>query len=150
MKKIFSILKVVITGIALLVLLAGIALTVLGAFEMVLAFSHLQTADAHHMPALIGTGLLKAVDLFLMVIVFFVFSLGILVLFNNPEAPLPVKLPEWLRVKNFVQLKVVLWEAILTTLVVSYLVDLAEKKMYGIQINLQSLIVPGAIFLIAL
>jgi uncharacterized membrane protein YqhA len=90
------------------------------------------------------------VDLFLVAIVFFVLSLGILVLFNNPDSPLPIRLPEWLRIKNFMQLKVILWEAILTTLVVAYLASLAEKEIQGEEITVQTLVVPGGIFLIAL
>lgn len=48
------------------------------------------------------------------------------------------------------QLKVILWEAILTTLVVSYVAVLAEKRMDQIPFNFYDLIVPSAVFLIAL
>jgi len=43
-----------------------------------------------------------------------------------------------------------LWEAILTTLVVSYLAGLAEKKFDKQLISIYDLILPGAILLIAL
>ena len=93
-------------------------------------------------------GLLQSIDLFLVAIVFFVFSLGVLILFNNkPETVLPDNLPEWLKIKDFIQLKVILWEAILTTLVISYLAGLAERKLHGSELGLQNLIVPGAILL---
>ncbi len=149
MKRIFNILKNVISVIALLVLASGLVLTVIGGYEMVMAFTHVGN-EGHKAAGHIAIGLLRAIDMFLIAIVFFVFSIGVLALFHDPETPLPVKLPEWLRIKNFVQLKVILWEAILTTLVVSYLAGTAEDKLKGIQTNIQGLIIPGVILLIAL
>ena len=150
MKRIFNTLKAVVTIIALLVFFAGISVAIIGIYEFVLAFSYVSSGDKHHMAGLVATGLLKGVDMFLMAMVFFVFSMGVLVLFNSPDSALPVKVPEWLRIKNFVELKVILWEAILTTLVVSYLVGLAEAKFAGEKIQLSNLILPGVIFLISL
>jgi len=150
MKRIFKLLKFVITIIAVLVAIAGIALVFIGIYKFGLAVSHVTYSDKEHMTGLIATGLLKTIDMFLLAIVFFVFSLGILVLFQDSESLIPVKLPEWLRIKTFIQLKVTLWEAILTTLVVSYLAGLAEKKFANLPFDLYDLIIPGAIFLIAL
>ena len=149
MKRIFNLLKFVITAIAVLVAIAGIALAIIGIYEFVLAVSHVTSSDKAHIAGLIATGLLKTIDMFLLAIVFFVFSLGILVLFLDSDV-IPIKLPEWLRIKTFIQLKVTLWEAILTTLVVSYLAGLAEKKFDKQLISLYDLILPGAILLIAL
>ena len=149
MKRIYIILSSVVTGIALLVFIAGIAVSILGIYEIVIAFTHV-SVDKHHMATLIAIGMLKAVDMFLMAMVFFVFSMGVMILFAHPEIGLPVKVPEWLRIKSFVELKVILWEAILTTLVVSYLVGLAEAKMGGEKVSLSNLILPGVIFLISL
>ena len=47
------------------------------------------------------------------------------------------------------QLKVILWEAILTTLVVLYLAVLVEKAVKGLQVGYVDLVVPGAILLLA-
>ena len=149
MKRIFNLLKFVITAIAVLVAIAGIALAIIGIYEFVLAVSHVTSSDKDHIAGLIATGLLKTIDMFLLAIVFFVFSLGVLVLFGD-ETIIPLKLPEWLRIKTFIQLKVTLWEAILTTLVVSYLAGLAEKKFERHLISVYDLIIPGAILLIAL
>ena len=107
-------------------------------------------AFAYPLHALFMPHLLKGVDMFLMAIVFFVLSIGILVLFNNEETLSVLPIPDWLRVKNFVQLKIILWEAILTTLVISSLASLVEKKSYNIQIDLEAFIVPGIILLIAI
>jgi len=150
MKRIFIVIKVLISTIAILVAIAGIALTLIGIYEFAVAVSHVSAADKPHFVGLVATGLLKTVDVFLMVIVFFVFSLGVLILFHDPSSELPVNLPGWLRLKSFIQLKVILWEAILTTLVVSYLAGLAEKRMDQIPFDVYDLVIPGAIFLIAL
>jgi uncharacterized membrane protein YqhA len=150
MKRIFNLLKLVITAIALLVFAAGVILALLGVFEFFVTFSHLASVDKEHVVGMLATGLLKAIDLFLMAVVFFVFSIGILILFTGPDELLPVVLPEWLQIKKFVELKVILWEAILTSLVISYLSSLAEQRMAGKQLNIFHLIIPGVIFLISL
>ena len=150
MKRTFSIIKVLISTIAILVGIAGIALIFIGIYEFVVTVSHVAVADKPHLVGMVATGLLKTVDIFLMVIVFFVFSVGLLILFHDPATPLPINIPPWLRLKSFVELKVILWEAILTTLVVAYLAGLAEKRMEQIPFGVYDLIIPGAIFLIAL
>ena len=99
---------------------------------------------------MIATGLLKAVDLFLIGVVLFIFSFGLLILFSRKSVPLPVELPDWLRIKDFMHLKIILWEAILTALVVSFLAGLAELKFKGVELTFTVLIVPGAILLMAL
>lgn len=149
MKRIYILLKFVISAIAVLVAIAGIALAFIGLYELWLVVLHIGS-DKEHIAGLIATGLLKMVDMFLMAIVFFVFSLGVLILFYDSETALPIRLPEWLRIKTFIQLKVILWEAILTTLVVSYVAGLAEKRMDRQTVSPFDLIIPGAILIIAL
>jgi uncharacterized membrane protein YqhA len=97
---------------------------------------------------LMAIGLLHSVDMFLIAIVFFVLAIGMLILFSNPEANMP-KLPAWLHVKNFMELKAILWEAILTTLVVAYLAKLAEGEIQGRQNTVEDLLIPGGVLLIA-
>jgi uncharacterized membrane protein YqhA len=150
MKNMYRIQKVLISIIALFVLAAGIALTGLATYHFVMVFSHIGSSEAHDAAARMAIGLLHAVDLFLVAIVFFVLSIGMQVLFINPEAGFPLKLPKWLHVESFVELKVILWEAILTVLVVDYIADLAEKKINGEELTIYSLILPGAVLLISL
>ena len=150
MKQIFSLFKILISTIAVLVAIAGIALTLIGIYEFAVAVAHVGSADRNHFAGLIATGLLKSVDTFVMVVVFFVFALGVLILFHDPSRPFPINLPDWLHIRTFIQLKIVLWESILTTLVVSYIAGLAEKRMDHITISLYDLILPGAILLISL
>ena len=149
MKRFFNLLNILISIIALLIFASGIILALLGVYDLGKVFYYLVSGNSYT-TALMAVSLLHAVDAFLVAIVFFVMSLGILVLFHNPEKPLPVNLPQWLRVENFMQLKVILWEAILTTLVVSSLARLAEMKIRGEEININSLVIPGIVFLFAI
>lgn len=150
MKQIFTAVKGIINVIALLIFASGVVLAVIGASDIVKALFLLGSSDQTKIRNLMAIGLLHAADAFLVAIVFFVLALGILILFNDPEAKLPIKLPQWLQVHNFMELKGILWEAILTTLVVSYLARLAERVIDGKDITFNSLVMPGGIFLIAL
>jgi uncharacterized membrane protein YqhA len=148
MKTISSLLKIIIAVIAWFVFASGIVLTGIGIYDFVISLFYLLNG-AEHASTLIAINLLRAVDIFLVAIVFFVMALGFFILFDDHDTHLTVKLPEWLRVKNFTQLKIILWEAILTTLVVTWLVSLVEKKVSGAAFDIQSLIIPGGILIIA-
>jgi len=147
MKNLFTVLRVIISIIALLIFACVVVLTVMGGYNIVMTFYHL---NEENMGAYMAIGLLHAVDLFLVAVVFFVLSLGLNILFLPANDDLPIQLPEWLKIRNFVQLKIILWEAILTTLVVSYLAALVEREINKVEKTIQDLIVPGAILLIAL
>jgi uncharacterized membrane protein YqhA len=150
MRPIFNAVKGIINVIALLIFASGIVLAAIGAWDFVKVFFLIGSGDQTKLRSLMAIGLLHAVDAFLVAIVFFVLALGILILFNDPETKLPIKLPQWLHVHNFMELKGILWEAILTTLVVSYLARLAERVIDGKDMTVNSLVIPGGIFLIAL
>jgi uncharacterized membrane protein YqhA len=153
MKTTFLVLVRIIKVIAVLVFAAGMVLTALGVYDFYHALSHFgEGAEGFQLVGGIAVGLLRGVDLFLIAIVFFVFSLGLLILFNNKaeESMLHINLPDWLRIKNFIQLKVLLWEAVLTTLVVSFLTGLVNERINGSIITTSDLILPGAILLIAI
>src|SRR5215471_3346099 len=147
MRKTFGAIKIVIGIIAGLVFVSGVILTVIGIYDFAIVFAHL--GEQENIGRLMAIGLLHSVDMFLVAIVFFVLAIGMLILFTNPEATMP-KLPAWLHVKNFMQLKAILWEAILTTLVVAYLAKLAENEIEGKQMTVESLLIPGGVLLIAI
>ena len=148
MKILLNTLIVVIYLVAIMVFASGLLLIFLGGYDFFHVFTYLHSEDV--LPVgLMATGLLEAVDLFLIGIVLFIFSLGLLILFSRKSTPVPVDLPDWLRVKDFMHLKIILWEAILTTMVVSYLAALAELRFKGIELTITVLIVPGAILLMA-
>ncbi len=150
MRNTFGALRAIIRIIAILVFVAGVALVMLGIVDMVMAFSHIGDTDIHDLPGILAVGLLKGVDMFLVAIVFFVFSMGVLIIFSDPDTPLPIRLPEWLRLKNFMQLKVILWEAILTTMVISFLAGLAEQRLGGQPVTVMHLVIPGCILIISM
>ena len=149
MKKAFGAVKTIIGVIAVLVFVSGIILTLVGIYDFVVVFAHLGPGDQANIGRLMAIGLLHSVDMFLVAIVFFVLAIGMLILFTNPEADMP-KLPAWLHVKNFMELKAILWEAILTTLVVAYLAKLAEGEIEGKQMAVEDLLIPGGVLLIAI
>jgi len=149
MKILFNTLTIVIYLVAIMVFASGIVLIFLGGYDFFHVFTYLHSENA--LPVgMIATGLLKAVDLFLIGVVLFIFSFGLLILFSRKSVPLPVELPDWLRIKDFMHLKIILWEAILTALVVSFLAGLAELKFKGVELTFTVLIVPGATLLMAL
>jgi uncharacterized membrane protein YqhA len=150
MRFFFNILRVFMFSIASMVFISGVILMAFACYEFLIVFIHLQTSNPHETTMRVAIGLLSAIDMFLLSTVFFVFSVGLLVLFRDPAAELPVRLPEWLRVKNFMQLKVILWEAILTTLVIACLTGLATRRMKGDEFSAVLLTLPGIIFLISL
>src|SRR5215813_2740934 len=149
MRKTFGAIKTIIGVIAVLVFLSGIILTLIGIYDFVIVFAHLSPGEESNIGRLIAIGLLHSVDMFLVAIVFFVLAIGMLILFTNPEANMP-KLPAWLHVKNFMELKAILWEAILTTLVVAYLAKLAEGEIEGKKMTVEDLLIPGGVLLIAI
>ncbi|MBX3240364.1 MAG: YqhA family protein [Chitinophagaceae bacterium] len=150
MRKIYNFLKLITSAIAVLIFISGTALALLGCYHFIIAWMHVNDGNAYKAGGLIAIELLSTVDILLIAIVLLVFSIGILILFHDPAKLLPVRLPEWLRIKNFMQLKIILWEAILTTLVIGYLTGLAEARLNGDAVHVRHLIIPGGILLISL
>ena len=150
MKLFYSILRSIIVFISGFVFCCGATISGLGIYDFVHAFSYLQDPSQKGMIGLIAIGLLQAVDLFLLAIVLFIFSIGLLLLFRkSSDDDLPNLVPQWLRISDFMQLKVILWEAILTTLVIIFVVGLVRKSLEDVDLPLSQLILPGAILLIS-
>ena len=149
MKSISVVLQILIFIIAWLVFFAGVVLLGIGVYEFGELFTHLSEGGRYTRSLLI-IGVLHSVDLFLVAIEFFVMALGFFILFHNPEKPIPISLPDWLHVKSFTHLKIILWEAILTTLVVSWLAGLAELRIKSEIVHWHTLIIPAGILIIAL
>jgi uncharacterized membrane protein YqhA len=93
-----------------------------------------------------GLKLLKGLDLFLVSIVFMIFAIGIIRLFGiyNDEKN---DLPSWLNINNFKELKVLLWETILVTLVVFTLTSIATDRS---GLHWEMLILPGVVLILSL
>ncbi len=97
-----------------------------------------------------GLKLLDALDMFLISFVFMIFSLGFTQLFLNDSAlfrALDGITPQWLKVKSFTELKLLLWETILTSMVIIFASQLLkEDSVY----KWEYLIIPIGILLISL
>ncbi|HKJ47436.1 MAG TPA: YqhA family protein [Christiangramia sp.] len=92
--------------------------------------------------------ILESIDLFLIALVFLIFSLGLTKLFlgrlvgDEDET----RLPKWLRIKNFLELKMLLWQTILVSLVILF-VDVVFQNQE--EMSWELLIVPLAILILA-
>ena len=97
-----------------------------------------------------GLKLLHTLDMFLFGFIFIIFSLGFSQLFL-PESKLSTVLdsitPNWLHVKNFTELKLILWETLLTSLVLMFVEQVFKNEG---SCNWQMGLVPVSIFLISL
>ncbi len=98
-----------------------------------------------------GILLFQALDIFLLAFLFLIFSIGFAQLFIPKPSRIMTLVdsitPDWLKVKNFTQLKLILWDTVLTTLVVFFLgIIVREDGEY----DWQTIIIPAAILLISL
>ena len=101
---------------------------------------------------LIGIYFMEALDRFLVAFVFMIFGLGIWKLFfvKNTNTQ---NLPKWLQIESFKDLKVLLWETIMVTLVVftiSLVVNTtADKGFVTDSFNWNALILPTIILILS-
>jgi uncharacterized membrane protein YqhA len=89
--------------------------------------------------------LLESLDWFLVALVFLIFSLGIAKIFIG-YAGTNEDLPEWLRIDSFKELKVLLWETILVTLVVWSISTIARRLE---TLGWDALVLPVVVFVLA-
>jgi len=127
----------------------GIIFLGLGVYQTGLGLTGILKGQVHTVETP-GLKLVEALDLFLIGFLFLIFSIG----FSQLFIPKPSKLsnridditPEWLKVDNFTQLKLILWDTILTTLVVMFVEDVVSAN--GVY-NWELMIIPIAIVLIS-
>ena len=98
-----------------------------------------------------GVKLFTALDVFLLGFLFIIFSIGFAQLFFPKPSKfitlIDVVTPQWLKVENFTQLKLILWDTSVTTLVVLFVGD--AFKAYG-NYTWDLTIIPIAIVLLSL
>ena len=87
---------------------------------------------------------MKGLDLFLVSMVFLIFALGIMRIFTHYKTS-DEDLPGWLRINDFKELKILLWETVIVTLVVFTLTELVNSKQ---SLKTDALIMPGVILLL--
>ncbi len=95
-----------------------------------------------------GLMIMESVDIFLLALVFLVFAIGIIKLFV-PDAHQAIKVRNlhWLKIENFTDLKMLLWEAVLTTLVVFFITGYVHNEDH---IDWKIMILPVSILLLAI
>lgn len=143
----FRYLAVVMVIIALLDAIAYLVLGIRIAFH---AYAHLldeaTSASAENRP---GLELLHSLDFVFVSLVLVVLGLGIAKLFLLPPTSKSyAELPVWLRIERISELKVLLWETILTTLLIAGLSQLVVGLFSRLDWTI--LIMPVAILILAL
>ena len=92
-----------------------------------------------------GMYLLEGLDLFMAAIVFVVFALGIGQLFFFDKEALEI-IPKWMHINGLKDLKIILWETILVTLVVFCMTHLVKSHEKSWEI----LLLPAVILILSL
>ena len=95
-----------------------------------------------------GLLLIEGLDVFMVAIVFMIFGLGTARLFIFGETDNKF-IPKWLDINNFKELKILIWETILVTLVITSLGDLIKgpRSVESLYFPLIILILTLALFL---
>ncbi len=102
---------------AVFTLISSILSLIVGVRQSIEGFTHVYRYASGEEVAAPKLSLLDSLDSFLAALVFLIFSLGITKIFIGYDHP-DDNLPGWLRIREFKELKLLLWEAILVTLVV--------------------------------
>jgi uncharacterized membrane protein YqhA len=93
-----------------------------------------------------GVILIESLDKFLIAILFYIFGVGMIKLFL-PELFEGMEIPKWLDVKGIRELKVLLWETILVTLVILCVTSMVTKTN---SLTWDALIMPSIIAILAI
>ena len=93
-----------------------------------------------------GIILFEALDRFLIAVLFYIFGVGMIKLFM-PELFRDAELPRWLDIRDIKELKVLLWETVLVTLMVLSVTELVTAKG---ELTWNALILPSVIVILSL
>jgi uncharacterized membrane protein YqhA len=118
--------RYVVVVIVILAVLHALAFLVMGAEVAFRSYWHVLRDRTDPGASLRpGLELLHSLDFLFVAMVFLVLALGIAKLFLiGPKAASDMELPTWLRIDSIAELKVLLWETILVTLVIAGLSEL--------------------------
>ena len=135
------------TGVALVFALHAAGFLVLGVLRAVQAYRLLFTPHGLAPEGRPGVHIAESVDALLFSLVLLVLSLGTASLFlTTSETEDRQKLPEGMRVKSLTELKLLLWEAILATLVVAAASGIIAALPH---LEWKLLVLPAAILLLS-
>ena len=93
-----------------------------------------------------GLHFVESFDTFMIAFMFLIFSLGMMRIFTHYHVK-DDKLPGWLRIDSFKELKILLWETVILTLVIVTVSDVVRKMD---RLSWHVLLLPGVIFLLSL
>jgi uncharacterized membrane protein YqhA len=134
--------------VVVLAIVHSVMFLFLGARRSVVSYLHILRApdvDAGNP----GLELLHSLDFFLVSLVLMILALGVAKLFLLPPTlNFSARLPAWLHVETFSDLKFLLWETILTTLLIAALPVLVAG-MHG-KLDWTALVIPAAVLVLAL
>jgi uncharacterized membrane protein YqhA len=141
--------RYIVVVIAFFAILHALAFLVMGAKTAVKAYGHLLSERTDGETARPGLELLHSLDFLFVAMILLVLALGIAKLFLlDPKADATADLPVWLRIDSVSELKVLLWETILTTLLILGLSDLTAT-VFG-KPDWTILLMPVSILVLAL
>jgi uncharacterized membrane protein YqhA len=146
-RQIFSY-RIIAILIALFLFINSLAFTIGGAWLSIKGISHIIKGEigGEMRP---GVMIMESVDIFLLALVFLIFAIGIIKLFiPDAHQSIQVKNLHWLKINDFTDLKMLLWEAVLTTLVVFFITGYVHKMEHGL--DWEMLILPVSILLLAI
>lgn len=122
----------------------------IGVYETFLGIKGVFTGLVHT-DATPGVNLFEALDIFLIGFLFLIFAIGFSQLFMPKQSKfmetIEIITPDWLKVQNFTQLKLILWDTVLTSLVVKFVGD--AYRLHG-KYDWELAIIPITILLISL
>lgn len=126
-------------------ILNGIALLGLGVYKSIKSYQALLAPwESGEGP---GIMLVESVDVFLAALVLIILGIGLAVLFLiRDEGKDSLQIPSWMKVKSFLELKLILWEAVLTVLVVAFL---GHAAVQAEDLHWKILILPASILMLA-
>jgi len=134
--------------VALVFALHAAGFLVLGVLRAVQAYRHLFEAGSLGPDERPGVHIAESVDALLFSLVLLVLSFGTAGLFlTTTDTDDGRKLPEWMRIKSLTELKLLLWEAILATLVVAAASSIIAALPH---LEWKLLVLPAAILVLSL
>ena len=128
------------------VLLNALVLLVVSVLKSIEGYRLLLEKGIGHGNGRPGVYILESLDILLISIVFFILAFGILRIFILKDES-DEDIPTWLRIHSFMELKALLWETILLTLVVLSFTKIVSEEA---PLTLNSLILPGVIVMLSL
>jgi uncharacterized membrane protein YqhA len=137
------VLRFAIGLISLILILDALVLVVRGTLLTAEAYHNALTRPDMERPLLPA---LEAVDLFFMGLAFFIVSIGLAQLFVGDLPFLRHVSFAWLRIESFGQLKMLLWDTFLVTMLVLFVTRLASAHTIGWEM----LIMPAAILMLSI